>query len=231
MTHSKHVRQIVESITPHTEGLHNQDTAFDYNDRTGFLQDEQNRLLLFRAEQSGAAGISRRAVEVAAGDAQQVYGRGVYFGNTPESVAPYTWLRDNTAIHAYVTSPLEEESIEALPFLNNREAITEIANLVRIRRRIGATALIDQIDTSYGDAAFVARDMGYDIKTGQHLSSTGDHLLPPRWGILRHPINTIEQVGTATTLSQPRPWALALAKRAKARHSANPSVPASHDRR
>ena len=50
--------------------------------------------------------------------------------------------------------------------------------------------------------------------TGQYLSSKTTHSVRPRWGILRSSHDNLEQVGTASTPSQPYRWLLAAAKHA-----------------
>jgi hypothetical protein len=185
---------------------------FLFDPASGFLRTEAGKYLLFRAEAAGERPALRSSGELKA-DKTLSYGKGLYTGNSPESVAPYIWLRPDNVINAYVTPALDESVIANYAQLNTSEALRSYVQVAKRRKKLGWEAVSKSFDEQYGDACLATFDAGLDISTGQALLSTTHHAIDARWGIWRGDANELTYAGQATADSRPYAWVIGLAQK------------------
>ena len=188
--------------------------SFEYDSESGFLRDDQGVYLLFRAETPGSQPSLRAQGELDENKTAS-YGKGLYTGNTPESVAPYTWVRPDTVINTYITPALDEGAVYNHARLSGHEAVKEYTRRARARKALGWHAVSQDFDIIHGAALLATIDAGLDISVGQKLLSVTRHVAPPRWGVWRGSDTDLQHVGVATADSKPHKWAVKAA-----RHSA-----------
>lgn len=187
--------------------------SFEYDADSGFLRNQDGAYLLFRAEALGDRPSQRSEGDLAA-DKTASYGKGLYTGNTPESVASYTWLRPENAINAYLTPSLADEHVYNHAHLSRIEAAKEYFEMMRKRKTLGWRAVSEGFDAERGDTLLATIDAGFDIATGQKILSSTKHSLPPRWGVWRGDSADLNHIGTARHAAEPYDWAVAIARRA-----------------
>ena len=186
--------------------------SFEYDADSGFLRTEDGAFLLFRAEAAGKSPSLRTSGDIAE-DQMVSYGNGLYTGNTPESVAPYTWTRPDNVINAYLTPPLVDEHVYNHAHLSHFEAAKSHADLLKQRRFLGWRAVSESFDAERGGSLLATIDAGFDIAAGQKILSNTRHLIPPRWGIWRGEMGDLTHIGAAEAYSRPYGWAVHLAGR------------------
>jgi len=186
--------------------------TFEYDSASGFLRNKVGSYLLFRAEAPGLAPSLRTSGDLDA-DKTLTYGKGLYLGNTPESVAPYIWTRPDNVINAYMTPALSNEHIYNHAHLSRLDAAKEYYSMSKQRNKLGWQAVSNSFDETHGDALLATIDAGFDISTGQSLLSSTKHAIKPRWGLWRGDSNDLKSVGSAHADAVPYKWAVEIAKR------------------
>jgi len=186
--------------------------SFEYDAASGFLRDNTGAYLLFRAEAPGDAPSLRSSGDLDESKALS-YGRALYTGNTPESVAPYTWTRPDNVINAYITPELGDEHVYNHAQLSRLDAAKEFYAMSRQRKKLGWQAVSQSFDDTHGDALLATIDAGFDISMGQNILSSTNHSIKPRWGLWRGESSELTKVGSAYASSQPYRWAVKLAQK------------------
>ena len=201
--------EILRKIQFHDD---HKERSFEYDSASGFLRDEMGSYLLFRAEAPGDVPSLRSLGDLDA-DKTLSYGKALYTGNTPESVAPYTWTRPDNVINAYITPELNEEHIFNHAQLSRIDAAKEFYSMSKQRKELGWHAVSRSFDQAHGDALLATIDAGFDISAGQTLLSSTNHTIKPRWGLWRGELVELTRVGSAYADSQPYRWAVKLARK------------------
>lgn len=199
--------EILEKINFHSDN----GRSFTYDPSTGFIRSVDGEYLLFRAEAPGTV-VGSRGTDLNE-ELQASYGPGIYTGNTPESVAPFSWTRPDNVINAYLTPSLETGDIYAHPKLSSAEAAINHLKNIRQRNKLGWRAVSALYDKRHGDSHLAVLDPGFDVKSGQKLLSRTQHTIDPRWGVWRKNGSELTQIGTAEANSHPYSWALKAANK------------------
>lgn len=178
---------------------------------------EATRLVLFRGQKPDASDrpkahdlLNRSTSEI--GVRNTVYGRGLYLGNSPESVGVFGTKDSGREIAAYLTPPIQGEDIliAATPDDTTVSRTKDFSKELKLFTQGFVTPYhkrLQRIEQAYEKHQLVVLNMHVGTRIAQRLQMQAfTHPIRPLWYLWRNMDNQFLRVGTATHQLSLKPW-------------------------
>lgn len=192
------------------EGFEKDDFIYDETVRGLIIpgtDQESLRLAFFRAVNIRTDDIANRPYN-SANTANTQFGKGLYGGNSVESVAHFAW-RSNRTVKMFLTPEISRNEVLDESYADD-ERMREIKDLIRIK--IGTvhnkTGHVNQqhLSEKYGDSKLIVMNKPLDVRLSQWLQSgSQSYPVKPYWYLWRGDSNEgFQDVGEATQFPKQR---------------------------